>query len=230
MANPNTIKDWNADDRPREKMILKGATALSDIELLAILINNGTTNKSAVDLASELYAKADNNFNTLARLSISNMAKAVKGIGPAKAVTISAALEIGRRKQTALALEKPTINSSPKIIALMQPILGDLLIEEMHVMHLTVSQKLISIQKVSSGGTSSTIVDMKVIFNKALELLSHSIILVHNHPSGACIPSAADDAVTDKVKNAAKLLDIKLADHVIITNNICYSYADAGIL
>jgi DNA repair protein RadC len=230
MANQNTIKDWNADDRPREKMILKGATALSDIELLAILINNGTANKSAVDLAKELYAKADNNFNNLARLSIGAMAKAIKGIGPAKAVTISAALEIGRRKQTEQLLEKPYIRSSRDIIALMQPQLADLVTEEMHVIYLNVHQKLICTQKISSGGTSSTIVDAKVIFSKALELLSHNIILVHNHPSGNCNPSEQDHKLTAKIKSAAAVLDIKLADHVIITNNMCYSYADAGNL
>jgi DNA repair protein RadC len=230
MADNKSIKDWNADDRPREKLISKGVEALSDVELLAILINNGTRNKSAVDLASELYTAADNNFSTLARMSITNMAKAVKGIGPAKAVTISAALEIGRRKQMAIAIEKPMLANSRQIIALMQPLLADKIIEEFYVIYLNNARRIISVEKISSGGTTSTIADVKIIYSKALELQSNNIILVHNHPSGACSPSPQDTMLTQKIKSAGQFLDIKLADHIIITNNLCFSFADEGIL
>lgn len=225
----NSIKNWSEDDRPREKLLQKGPMTLSNSELLAILINNGTKNKSAIDLSKEILKIGKDNLNELGKLTVSDFKK-VKGIGVAKAVTIVAALELGRRRQGAEALEKPQMNNSNTVANFLKSILQDEQKEVFAVLFLNRANKVIGYHIVSIGGISGTIADPRIILKKSLEQNATGIILSHNHPSGNVNPSNSDIALTQKIKDAANLVDITVIDHIIIGNNDYYSFADNGIL
>ncbi|WP_299012221.1 DNA repair protein RadC [uncultured Polaribacter sp.] len=224
-----TIKSWALDDRPREKLIAKGKTALSDAELIAILIGSGNRDESAVALAKRILQSVNGNINELARLSVENLS-IFKGIGEAKAIAIITALELGKRRQLETALEKPKITSSTAVFNLMQPVIADLEHEEFWVLFLNNSNKVLSKYQISKGGLTATIVDVRLLFKRALELACVGIIVCHNHPSGKLKPSMADKQVTQKIKEAGVTLDIKLLDHLIITEKAYFSFADEGIL
>lgn len=224
-----SIKSWNEDDRPREKLILKGRLALSDAELVAILITSGSRNESAVSLSKRILSSAANNLNELGKLSFSNL-KSFKGIGDAKALTIIAAIELGRRRRLSEALEKIKINSSISVYNLMQPIIGDLEHEEFWILYLNNANKVLQTTQLSKGGITGTIVDIRLALKKALEVGAVAIILSHNHPSGFLQPSQADIRLTKRLSTASESLDIKVLDHVIITENSYFSFADQNLL
>jgi len=224
-----SIKSWALDDRPREKLISKGKTALSNAELIAILIGSGNRNESAVGLSKRILQSVDNNINELAKLSAEQL-MTFKGIGEAKAIAIITALELGKRRQLELALEKPKITSSKDVFSLMQPIIGDLAHEEFWVLFLNNSNKVLAKSQVSKGGLTATIVDVRLLFKRALELASVGMIVCHNHPSGKLQPSNSDIQLTKKIKEAGLTLDIKLLDHLIVTEKAYFSFADEGIL
>lgn len=223
------IKDWAKEDRPREKLVAKGPSALSDAELLAILISTGTKEKSAVDLGRELLKRAGNNLNTLGKLELSDIRK-VAGIGEAKAVTIAAALELGRRRKMVTPPVTAQIRSSRDAADIFQPLLADLKHEEFWLLFLSRSNKEISRMKLSQGGISGTVIDVRIIMKKAVECLASGLILCHNHPSGNSSPSEADIQLTRKIRDAGKLMDVNLLDHIIICGNDYYSFADNGEL
>jgi DNA repair protein RadC len=225
----SSIKNWAIDDRPREKLFTKGASALSDSELLAILINNGHKEKSAVELAKEVLKLGNNNLNELGKLSIASLQK-VKGIGEAKAITIAAALEIGRRRQASSALEKTVIRTSNDIAEYLRAIQKDFAYEVFSVLFLNSANKINHFEIISRGGITGTIADPRIILKKALEVEAVSLILSHNHPSGNLKPSRADEMLTTKIKEAASHLDIKVIDHIIVSEDGYYSFADNGIM
>ncbi|QNM84271.1 DNA repair protein RadC [Polaribacter pectinis] len=224
-----TIKSWALDDRPREKLLSKGKTSLSDAELIAILIGSGNRQESAVALSKRILQSADGNINELAKLSVEKLTL-FKGIGEAKAIAIITALELGKRRQLEIALEKPKITSSKDVFNLMQPVIGDLEHEEFWVMFLNNSNKVLAKAQVSKGGLTATVVDIRLLFKRALELTSVGVIVCHNHPSGKLQPSNADQQLTRKIKEAGNTLDIKLLDHLIITEKAYFSFADEGVL
>ncbi|WP_405562684.1 DNA repair protein RadC [Polaribacter sp. Asnod6-C07] len=224
-----TIKSWALDDRPREKLLAKGKAALSDAELIAILIGSGNRNESAVALSKRILQSVEGNINALAKLSVEKLTE-FKGIGEAKAIAIITALELGKRRQLEVALEKPKITSSKDVFNVMQPIIGDLDHEEFWVLFLSNSNKVIAKSQVSKGGLTATIVDVRLLFKRALELACVGLIACHNHPSGKLVPSNADKNITQKIKEAGTILDIKLLDHLIITQKAYFSFADEGIL
>lgn len=224
-----SIKSWALDDRPREKLVAKGKTVLSDAELMAILIGSGNRQESAVALSQRMLQSVEGNINELAKLSIEKL-MTFKGIGEAKAVNIIAALELGKRRQLENLLEKPKITGSKDVFNLMQPIIGDLSHEEFWVLFLNNSNKVLAKHQVSKGGMTATVVDVRLLFKQALELFSVAIIVCHNHPSGKLKPSDADLQLTQKIKNAGTTLDIKLLDHLIITEKAYFSFADEGVL
>jgi DNA repair protein RadC len=224
-----TIKSWALDDRPREKLLAKGKTALSDAELIAILIGSGNKQESAVALAKRILQSVNGNINELAKLSVAKLTL-FKGIGEAKAISIITALELGKRRQLELALEKPKINSSKAVFNVMQPIVGDLEHEEFWVLFLNNSNKVLAKHQISKGGLTATIVDVRLLFKSALEFAAVAIIVCHNHPSGKLQPSNADKNLTQKIKTAGETLDIKLLDHLIVTQKSYFSFADEGIL
>ncbi|MBL0147026.1 MAG: DNA repair protein RadC [Chitinophagaceae bacterium] len=222
--NPSTsIKNWAADDRPREKMIANGAATLSNSELLAILINNGSRQKSAVDLAKEILQLGSNNLVELGKLSLKDLQK-IKGIGKAKAITIAAALELGNRRQVAATLDKPVVKTSKQIAAFLQPILKDYQHEVFAVLFLNQANKINHFEILSKGGITGTVADPRIILKKALEEDATQIVLCHNHPSGSLKPSQADEAVTQKIKTAAIYFDIKVIDHIIVSEEGYYSF------
>jgi DNA repair protein RadC len=224
-----TIKEWAKDDRPREKLRDKGCQALSDAELLAIIIGSGTKKLTAVDIAKLIIDHAGNNLNELGKRSVKDLTKE-KGIGEARAITIVAALELGRRRQATQAIERPQITGSVEAFNLIGPVLADLPHEEFWLLFMNRANRLISREQISSGGVSGTVVDVKIIFKRALEQLASSMIVVHNHPSGNRAPSQADIEITQKIVAAGKLLDIQVLDHLIVCGNHFYSFADEGIL
>ncbi|MBK9485444.1 MAG: DNA repair protein RadC [Chitinophagaceae bacterium] len=227
---PSTsIKNWAIDDRPREKLLAKGAAVLSNSELLAILINNGSKNKSAVELAKEILKLGHDNLNELGKLSLSDF-KQVKGIGEAKAIIITAALELGRRRQASAALEKTVVRSSRDIAAYLQATLKDYSYEVFAVVFLNRANKINHFEIISKGGITGTVADPRIILKKALEEDATSIVLCHNHPSGNLKPSRADEELTKKIKEAAAYFDIKIIDHIIVSEDGFYSFADEGIL
>lgn len=228
---PHTpIKDWAEDDRPREKMLLHGPAALSKTELLAILINHGTRSKSAMELARELLEACNHNFHQLARMSTSDIEK-IKGLGPAKAVTIKAALELGIRKEAdRLSFRKTIISTSETIVAYLQPLLQDALIEKFVAIFLNKGNRVLDSQIFSSGGITGTVVDVRDIARRALELSATSVIVSHNHPSGNLRPSDADKSLTKKIKQGLQVLDIALVDHIIVSDEGYYSFQDSGML
>lgn len=224
-----SIKDLALDDRPREKMAALGRQVLSEAELIAILIGSGSRNESAVQLAQRILSSVGNDLNNLARLSIKDLQK-FKGIGEAKAISIVAALELGRRRKSDSEEEVVKITSSKSAFLLLQPKLQDLPHEEFWVLLLSRSNKVMDIQMVSRGGVSGTVADVKIIMKLAIERLASGIILSHNHPSGNLKPSQADLNLTQKVKEASKFMDVALLDHLILADNAYYSFADEGVL
>ncbi|HEX8563217.1 MAG TPA: DNA repair protein RadC [Flavobacterium sp.] len=223
------IRNWSEDDRPREKLMLKGKSALSDAELLAILIGSGSRNETAVALSQRILTSTENNLNSLGRLSTAQL-MTFKGIGEAKAVTIAAAMELGRRRRSEQTVELAKVTSSATIFQLMQPILGDLQHEEFWVIFLNNSNKVVHKCQLSKGGMTGTVVDVRIAFKLALEHHATAVILCHNHPSGTLVASDADKQITRKMKLAGENLDIKVLDHVIITEHSYFSFADDGIL
>lgn len=221
------ITNWSEDDRPREKLMLKGKSALSDAELIAILIGSGSRNESAVDLSKRILASADN-LNVLGKMSISQLMN-FKGIGEAKAITIISALELGRRRRAEDTAELTKITSSKLVFEIMQPIIGELPHEEFWVLFLNNSNKVISKSQLSKGGMTGTIVDVRLVFKLALESGATALILCHNHPSGNLQPSDADRKITKKIKLAGDSLDVKVLDHLIITETKYYSFVDEAI-
>lgn len=227
---PSTsIKNWAADDRPREKLFLKGAAALSDSELIAILINNGSKEKSAVELAQEILRAGNNNLNELGKLSLKEFQK-IKGIGSAKAITIAAALELGRRRQASTALEKTGVKTSSDIAHFLRAKIKDYNHEVFAVVFLNRANKINHFEIISQGGITGTVADPRIILKKALEEDATSIVLCHNHPSGNLKPSRADEELTHKIKEAAKYFDISVLDHIIVSEEGYYSFADEGII
>ena len=229
MSKHFSIKDWSEEDRPREKLLAKGKEGLTNAELLAILIGSGNTEESAVALCRRMLADTNNDLNGLSKLSVIQL-KRYKGIGEAKAISIVAALEIGRRKREFSKEELNKIESSESVFKLMQPILGDLPHEEFWVLYLNNSNKVLFKQQLSKGGITGTLVDVRLLVKKAIELNSVAIILVHNHPSGTLKVSEADKQITKKIKIASSSLDIKLLDHLIITEQAYVSFADEGLI
>ena len=221
------ITNWSEDDKPREKLMLKGKIALSDAELIAILIGSGSRNESAVDLSKRILASVDNNLNALGKLSIQQLMN-FKGIGEAKAISIIAAMELGRRRRAEDALELKKITSSKTIYELMQPIIGELPHEEFWVLYLNNSNKVLSKSQQGKGGITGTTVDVRLVFKTAFELGATAMILCHNHPSGNLKPSEADTKLTQKLKLAGQNLDVLVLDHIIVTENGYYSFVDDG--
>jgi len=223
-----SIKHWSEDDKPREKLMLKGKSVLSDAELIAILIGSGSRNESAVSLSKRILLSVNNNLNALGKLSLKQLME-FKGIGEAKAVTIAAALELGRRRRTEELPDFFKITSSKAVFEIMQPIMGDLLHEEFWVLYLNNANKVIHKAQLSKGGITGTVVDVRLIFKLALEHNATSIILSHNHPSGKLVASEADKEITKKLTFAGEQLDIKVLDHIIITEKGYLSFQDEGI-
>ena len=222
---PFSIKYWAEDDKPREKLMLKGKTALSDAELLAIIIGSGSRNESAVDLSKRILAHVQNNLIALGKLSLKQLTE-FKGIGDAKAISIIAATELGRRRREEEVPEFVKINSSRVIFDVMQPIIGELSYEEFWVLYLNNSHQIIHKAQLSKGGITGTVVDVRLVLKIALEHNALSFVLVHNHPSGKLLPSDSDIEITKKIKMAAKQMDICVLDHVIVTEKGYYSFAD----
>ena len=223
------IKSWAKDDRPREKLRIKGAGSLSDTELLAILISKGTKDRSALVLARELLDLAHRNWNELGKLNVLEMEK-INGIGPAKAITIVAALEIGRRRQAVPILKKPMITNSREAAQMVKPLLEDYRHEVFGLLLLNQGNRVIHFELISQGGISATIADPRIIFKRALDVEAVSLVLCHNHPSGNFKPSPADITLTQKLKQGGALLDIKILDHLIITQEGYFSFSDDGLL
>ena len=223
------IKNWSQDDQPREKLLYKGKAALSDAELVAILIGSGSREESAVDLCKRILSSVDNNLSALGKLSIKQLME-FKGIGEAKAITIAAAMELGRRRRGEEALEKKKITSSVSVFELMQPIVGELQHEEFWIIYLNNSNKVIQKNQLSKGGITGTLVDVRLVLKQALEVGATGLILVHNHPSGTLKPSEADKQLTQKLKLASESLDIKVLDHIIVTEKAYFSFADENLL
>ncbi|MFC4739451.1 DNA repair protein RadC [Flavobacterium ponti] len=222
------INQWAEDDRPREKFLLKGKSSLSDSELLAILIGSGSPNESAVQLCQRILASTNNNLNQLGKISVNQLTN-FKGIGEAKAISIAAALELGRRRRAEESVELKKITSSKMVFEIMQPIIGELPHEEFWILYLNNSNKVIHKAQLSKGGLTGTVVDVRLIFKTAFEQNAISIILTHNHPSGKLLASDADIQITKKIKEASKHLEINVLDHIIITENGFYSFNDEGI-
>ncbi|WP_034924472.1 RadC family protein [Gillisia sp. CAL575] len=226
---PFTIKNWATDDRPREKLLQKGRLSLTDAELIAILIGSGNRDESAVELSKKILSKNLNNLNILGKQSVSQLMQ-FKGIGEAKAISIIAAMELGRRRRSEEALENVKVTSSNSVFEVLQPILGDLAHEEFWILYLNNANKIIEQFQISKGGITGTLVDVRITLRKALELGAVSLILAHNHPSGNLNPSDADKQLTLKLKTAAESMDIKILDHLIVTEKSYFSFADEGLM
>ncbi|MEC4116092.1 RadC family protein [Myroides phaeus] len=224
-----TIKEWAEDDRPREKLVLKGKASLSDAELLAILIGSGNKEESAVELCKKILLTYNNNLGVLAKQGL-NQLISFKGIGEAKAITIIAALELGQRRRMNEQLDLSKITSSKDVFEIMNPIIGSLDHEEFWVIFLNNSNKIKFKTALSKGGMTGTVVDIRVLFQIALEQKATGIILSHNHPSGKLKPSEADIHITKKIKEAGRVMDVQVLDHVIVTEYSYYSFADEGML
>lgn len=223
------IKSWAKEDRPREKLLLKGTSALSDTELIAILLGTGTASMSAVDVAKTILQTVGNNLDDLARLSVKDLTK-IKGIGQAKAITIVSALELGRRRKETNTQTRPKISGSKDAYDLLKGDLMDIPHEEFWVVLLNRANRIIKKQQISLGGVHGTVADPKIIFKLALEELASGIIVAHNHPSGNLTASQQDIDLTKKLKEAGKLLEIQLLDHLIVAGKNYYSFADEGVL
>lgn len=224
-----SIKDWAEDDQPREKLLYKGPTALSNAELIAILIGSGNNEESAVALSKRIMNEVNDNLAELSRLTIPDLQR-YKGIGEAKAITIAAALELGRRRSTSILNEKPQLKDSKTAFILLQKELGDLNYENFCILLLNRANKVLRAVKISDGGITGTVVDPRKVFKIALDNNATSIILGHNHPSGQLAPSDADIKLTRKLKEAGEMLDLPVLDHLIIGDGNYYSFADEGIM
>ena len=224
------ISSWAEDDKPREKMLLKGVASLSVNELLAILLRSGSGGESALDLARRILADSNNDLILLARLSVSDFMSRYKGVGMAKAASIIAAMELGRRRALSTVREEPMLTTSRDLYDYLQPLIGDLDHEEFWVMTLSSACRIKSCERLFSGGIESTIIDIRMVFRKVLESKACSIVIAHNHPSGNDRPSAQDIVLTKKVREAGKVLDIVLLDHIIVCPDRYYSFADSGTL
>ena len=224
-----SIKLLAEDDRPREKFLLKGRNALSDSELLAIIMGSGSRDESAVQLARKILKSVDNNWHQLSRVSLKDLMK-FKGVGEAKAIGISAALEIGRRRSSQEITERPKITQSSDAYKILHPFLADLSTEEFWAIYLNQSNKVLSKTRLTSGGINQSVVDTRVLFKIALENLATGIIIAHNHPSGSLQPSKEDINITKQINEAGKILQIKLLDHLIITQRAYLSFADESLL
>ncbi len=225
----SSIKSWAEDDKPREKLMLKGKAALSDAELLAILLRSGNKEESAVDLSKRILNEYGNKLSNLSKRSLKQLLL-FKGIGQAKALSIVAALELGQRRQVEIGQSYPKIESSRMVFELMQPLIGALNYEEFWILLLNNSNKVIHQQKLSTGGITGTIVDVRILFKIALEHQAIALILCHNHPSGQLSPSDTDMRITKKIKQAGLLFDIVVLDHLIVTEKAYYSFADENLL
>lgn len=223
-----TIRDWAEDDRPREKMLLKGAHSLSDAELLAILIAIGNKNETAVELSRRILRDCSDNLNELARLSISDLCKRFKGIGQAKAITIMASMELGKRRKISDALERKQIKSSLHLFELFEPHLADLPHEEFWVGMLNSANKVITVKRLTQGGMRQTVVDVAMLLKMAIENSASSVVVAHNHPSGQNHPSSEDDEITKRIKVGCQAIGIVFLDHIIIAHNKYYSFNDEG--
>lgn len=224
-----SIKHWSDDDKPREKLVHKGRSVLSDAELIAILIGSGSRSESAVELSKRILASVNHNLNELGKLSVQQLMQ-FKGIGEAKAVTIAAALEMGRRRRGEEGGQVDKIGSSKDAFEILQPIMGELEHEEFWILYLNNSNKVLHKAQLSKGGITGTLVDVRLIMKQALETGAVALILAHNHPSGTLRPSAADEQITQKIVQASKSLDIKVLDHLIITQKDYFSFADKQVL
>lgn len=228
--NPKlSIKSWAENDRPREKLVSKGRTSLSDAELIAILIGSGNREQSAVELSKTILNSSANSLNEVSKKSVRDLTN-FKGIGEAKAISIIAALELGRRRKSELIIEKKKITSSKDAYSVLYPLLADKPVEEFWIVLLNQNNRVLSSHQISSGGVSGTVADVRVIFKRAIEELSSGIILAHNHPSGNLNPSHADRQLTHKIVEASKFMDVKVLDHIIIGDEDYYSFADSDIL
>jgi len=224
-----SIKNWALEDRPREKMLIKGIQSLSDAELIAVMIRSGSRDGSAVDLARQVLFNAENDLDRLGRYDVHDLRK-IKGIGEAKAVTILAALELGRRRKITTREQGGRITCSADIFSLMYPLIGDIVYEEFWVILLNRSNKPVEKKKISQGGIAGTVTDVRLIMKSAIEILACSIIICHNHPSGNIKPSDADISITRKIKESAGIMDIMLLDHIIIAGQSYFSFADENII
>lgn len=224
------IADLSDSDKPREKALANGIRSLSDTELIAILLSGGVPGKSVIELSRELYNACGNSLATMARMSIRDMSRRFHGIGPAKAVTIAAALELGSRRKDLAESEKPQIRSSADAYTVIRGHIENLAVEEFWIIALSRANRVIAVERISSGGTAATVVEPKIVMKRAIEHLASGIILVHNHPSGQLRPSPQDDALTRKLRESGALLEIPVLDHLIATDTGYYSYADQGRL
>lgn len=225
----NSIKTWSGQDQPRVKMLVHGRQVLSDAELVAILIASGSKTETAVDLSKRILKTVGNDLNILARLSLGDL-MAFKGIGEAKAISITAALELGRRRQLAGIQDRIKIQSSIEAHNVIAPIISDLEVEQFWILLLNRANELVAKRKISEGGVAGTVVDAKVVFKAAIEQLASSIILVHNHPSGNLKPSKADIRLTENLVEAGKLMNVQVVDHLIVSEKGYYSFADEGLI
>ncbi len=223
------IREWNENDRPREKLQRLGRSHLSEAELIAIIIGSGTRSESAVELARRLLHTVNNNLIELGKLTIADLQK-IHGIGPVKAITISAAIELGRRRQEAAPLLRPKITSSKDLYEIFGPRLSDLSHEEFWAVALNQANKLLEFRRIGSGGISSTVADIRLILRFALETGASSLAVLHNHPSGNLTPSEQDIRLTRSISEAARLIDIRLIDHLIISESGYHSFSDQGQL
>ncbi len=224
-----SIKNWAIGDRPREKLLSKGKESLSDSELVAILLNSGSGKESAIDVAKKVLRLGENNLDELGKVSIKDL-MSIKGIGEARAVTLVAALELGRRRHGSSLLDKKRIHSSMELAHYLKASLKDHAYEVFAVVFMNRSNKIKHFEIISKGGLTHTIVDPRIIFLKAIEVQATSLVLCHNHPSGNLRPSKADEEITAKLKNAGKLLDINVIDHLIVSDEGYYSFADEGMI
>lgn len=225
-----SIKSWAEEDRPREKLLLKGKSALSDAELIAILLRTGVTGSSALDIARKILNKVNSNLDELGKLTVNDIKKLEKGLGETKSITLVAALELGRRRQATEVREKPIIRTSKDIFDYIYPEVADLPHEEFYVLYLNRANKVLTHKHISTGGVTGTVADIKIMLKHGIELLASGIVAVHNHPSGNLKPSQADITLTKKLKDACNLMEINLLDHLIIGERQYYSFSDEGML
>ena len=227
--NSRALTTWAVEDRPREKVMANGIQYLSNAELLAILLGSGTRHMTAVELARQILIDAGNDLQELGRQGIGELVR-IKGVGPAKATSILAAMELGRRRAGVQHSDKVAVKSSETVYKIFHPLMGDLEHEEFWLLMLNRANRVLGKYKVSQGGLSGTVIDTRIILKKALDNLASSIIVCHNHPSGNKQPSDADVKITRKLKKAAEMLEIKLLDHVIIADKSYFSFADEGLI
>lgn len=225
-----SIRQWAEEDRPREKLLMKGASALSDAELLAILVNSGSTKESAVQLSQRMLHAVGHNLNTFGKLTVKELTNSFNGIGKARAAVIIAAFELGKRRNAAETMLRATIRTSRDSYLLFHPLLADLPHEELWILLTNNAAKVIEKIKISQGGTNETTADLRLILKAAINALATGIVICHNHPSGSVTPSRADDNLTNRLQSAAKLMDIILLDHIVLADGCYYSYADEGRL